>query len=114
MYDKDGQPTRDHGQHREAAMKNVALPAGVLDYDDRGDGPAVVLLHGLLMDHTLWDRVLPLLPQGFRYIRPVLPLGAHRRPMNPGADLTLRGHIRLVADLLDTLDLHNVTLIHTD
>ena len=81
------------------------MPAGVIEYDEVGSGPPVVLLHGLLMDHTLWDRVLPLLPAGFRYVRPVLPLGAHRRPMRPGADLTLSGQVQLVADLLDALDL---------
>jgi pimeloyl-ACP methyl ester carboxylesterase len=95
-------------------MRDVELPAGVVEYEEVGSGPPVVLLHGLLMDHTLWDRVLPLLPTGFRYLRPVLPLGAHRRPMKPGVDLTLRGQVRLVADFLDALDLDAVTLVHTD
>jgi pimeloyl-ACP methyl ester carboxylesterase len=95
-------------------VHTIEVPAGVIEYAEAGSGPPVVLLHGLLMDHTLWDRVLPLLPEGFRYIRPVLPLGAHRRAMNPGADLTLPGQVRLVADLLDALDLENVTLVHAD
>ncbi|MFI9721935.1 alpha/beta fold hydrolase [Streptomyces sp. NPDC052396] len=95
-------------------MRTVEVPAGVIEYQDEGSGPPVVLLHGLLMDHTVWDRVLPLLPGGFRYLRPVLPLGAHRRPMKPGADLTLRGQVRLVADFLDALDLTDVTLVHSD
>jgi pimeloyl-ACP methyl ester carboxylesterase len=95
-------------------MHGIAVPAGVIQYDEAGSGPPVVLLHGLLMDHTVWDRVLPLLPEGFRYIRPVLPLGAHRHAMNPGADLTLPAQVRLVADLLDALALENVTLVHAD
>jgi pimeloyl-ACP methyl ester carboxylesterase len=95
-------------------VRTIEVPAGVIDYDEAGSGPPVVLLHGLLMDHTLWDRVLPLLPEGFRYIRPVLPLGAHRRAMTPGVDLTLPGQVQLVADLLDALDLENVTLVHAD
>jgi pimeloyl-ACP methyl ester carboxylesterase len=95
-------------------MRSIEVPAGVIDYDEAGSGPPVVLLHGLLMDHTLWDLVLPLLPGGFRYIRPVLPLGAHRRAMNPDADLTLPGQVRLVADLLDALNLQDVTLVHAD
>ncbi|GGY02312.1 alpha/beta fold hydrolase [Streptomyces hiroshimensis] len=95
-------------------MRNVALPAGVIEYDEIGSGPPVVLLHGLIMDHTLWDRVLPLLPQGFTYVRPVLPLGAHRQPMKPDADLTLRGLVRLLADFLDALGLDGVTLVHSD
>ena len=95
-------------------MRTIEVPAGVIEYDEAGSGPPVVLLHGLLMDHTLWDRVLPLLPEGFRYVRPVLPLGAHRRAMNPGTDLTLPGQVQLVADLLDALHLENVTLVHSD
>jgi len=95
-------------------MQTVTVPAGEIEYDETGSGPPVVLLHGLLMDHTLWDRVLPLLPAGFRYVRPTLPLGAHRRPMRPEADLTLAGQVALLADLLDALDLTDVTLVHTD
>jgi pimeloyl-ACP methyl ester carboxylesterase len=93
---------------------SIEIPAGVIEYDETGSGPPVVLLHGLLMDHALWDQVLPLLPEGLRYIRPVLPLGAHRRAMNPGADLTLPGQVRLVADFLDALRLQDVTLVHSD
>ncbi|HEX3787029.1 MAG TPA: alpha/beta hydrolase [Pseudonocardiaceae bacterium] len=95
-------------------MRDVELPAGVIEYDERGSGPPVVLLHGLLMDHTVWDTVLPLLPEGRRYLRPVLPLGAHRRAMNPEADLTMPGQVQLVADFLRALDLTDVTLVHSD
>jgi pimeloyl-ACP methyl ester carboxylesterase len=95
-------------------VREVEVPAGVIEYDVAGSGPPVVLLHGLLMEHTVWDRVLPLLPQGFAYLRPVLPLGAHRRPMKPDADLTLHGQVGLVADFLDALGLEDVTLVHSD
>ena len=86
-------------------LSSVGMPAGSIDYADEGSGPPVVLLHGLFMDHTLWDQVMPLLPSGFRYLRPVLPLGAHRRAMNSDADLRMPGMVNLVADFLDALDL---------
>ena len=95
-------------------MRQVELSQGVVEYDETGTGPPVVLLHGLFMNHTQWDRVVPLLPTGFRYLRPVLPLGAHRVPMRPDADLSLRGQVQLLADLLQALNLREVTLVHTD
>ncbi|MBF6175742.1 alpha/beta fold hydrolase [Nocardia blacklockiae] len=95
-------------------MPVVDTPAGPVHYAEHGDGPPVVLLHGLLMNHTVWDPMLELLPTGFRYLRPDLPLGAHPEPMREDADLTLRGLNVLIADFLAALDLREVTLVHTD
>jgi len=95
-------------------MPSVTTPAGPIDYVARGSGSPVVLLHGLLMNHTQWDTVIDLLPGGFRYVLPDLPLGAHSRPLHPDTDLTLRGLCQLIADFLEALDLRDVTLVHTD
>ncbi|WP_278262371.1 alpha/beta hydrolase [Nocardia sp. AG03] len=95
-------------------MPIVDIPAGRLHYREHGEGPPVVLLHGLLMNHTVWDAVLDQLPTGFRYVLPDLPLGAHPEPMKAGADLSLRGLNQLVADFLAALDLREVTLVHSD
>jgi pimeloyl-ACP methyl ester carboxylesterase len=97
-------------------MKSVDVAAGTLEYREEGDpaGAPVVLLHGLLMNGNVWDAVLPLLPAGFRYLRPVLPLGGHRLPMHADADLTMPGMVGIVADFLDALDLTDVTLVVTD
>ncbi|WP_040798404.1 alpha/beta fold hydrolase [Nocardia higoensis] len=95
-------------------MPTVDLTAGRMHYVDRGSGPAVVLLHGLLMNHTVWDEVIDRLPAGFRYLLPDLPLGAHPEPMKPGADLSLRGLNELIAEFLAALDLREVTLVHSD
>ncbi|WP_439029127.1 alpha/beta fold hydrolase [Gordonia terrae] len=109
--------THDHKAMRDdrsSTMKRIDTPAGTIEYADDGAGPPVVLLHGLLMDHEVWDAVIPLLPSGFRYIRPVLPLGSHRVPLHADADLSLDGMVGLVADVLDALDLDDVTLVHSD
>jgi pimeloyl-ACP methyl ester carboxylesterase len=97
-------------------MKSVDVSAGTIQYREEGDpsGPPVVLLHGLLMNDAQWNLALPLLPAGFRYLLPNLPMGGHRIPMHEDADLTLPRMVDIVADFLDALDLADVTLVVTD
>ena len=91
----------------------IDLSAGTLDYlDTGGDGPAVVLLHGLLMDSSLWDGPIADLSTDHRCIAPTLPLGAHRHSVS--GDLSLPAIARLVEEFLDRLDLHDVTLVGND
>ena len=95
-------------------MPSVELSAGPIDFEDTGgDGPVLVLLHGVPMDGRLWRRALPYLG-GFRVIRPTLPLGGHRQPMRPDADLSQQGVASILGDFLDALDLHDVTLVLND
>jgi pimeloyl-ACP methyl ester carboxylesterase len=96
------------------AIRQLELSAGTIEYlDTGGTGPAIVLLHGLLMDATLWDAVIAALP-GQRCVAPTLPLGAHRQPMLPDADLSLPAIARLVSEFLDELELTGVTLVGND
>jgi pimeloyl-ACP methyl ester carboxylesterase len=97
-------------------MQSIDVTAGTVEYREAGDpaGPPVVLLHGLLMNDTQWNLALPLLPDGFRYLLPVLPMGGHRVPMRDDADLTMPGMVGIVGDFLDALDLVDVTLVATD
>ncbi|KQV14584.1 MULTISPECIES: alpha/beta fold hydrolase [unclassified Kitasatospora] len=96
-------------------MPELELSAGIIDYQDTGgDGPVVVLLHGVAMDGSLWRHVVAGLRDDFRCVVPTLPLGGHRRPMHPDADLSILGVARLVAEFLDRLDLHDVTLVLND
>jgi pimeloyl-ACP methyl ester carboxylesterase len=91
----------------------IDLSAGTLDYlDTGGGGPTLVLLHGLLMDSSLWDGPIADLSTDHRCIAPTLPLGAHRHPMS--GDLSLPAIARLVEEFLDRLDLHDVTLVGND
>lgn len=95
-------------------MPQVQLSQGTVHYSDTGAGPVVVLVHGLLVNGTLWAQLQPLLARSSRVVVPDLPLGSHREAMRPDADLTPAGLARLVAELLAALDLTGVTLIGND
>ncbi|WP_327263570.1 alpha/beta hydrolase [Streptomyces sp. NBC_01232] len=96
-------------------MSEIELSAGVIDYTDTGgDGEVVVLVHGLGFDGSVWDAVVRELRGDFRVVVPVLPIGSHRRPMRPDADLSAQGVAAVLAEFLERLGLHGVTLVQND
>lgn len=96
-------------------MESVPLSSGVIDYEDSGgEGPVIVLVGGVMMDATLWADVVRRLTPTHRCIVPVLPLGGHRRPMNADADRSVSGIAELLAEFVDALDLHDITLVASD
>jgi len=95
-------------------MSEAKLPQGTINYRDSGQGPPIVLVHGLLVDGQLWRKVTPLLQDRFRCIVPDLPLGSHRTPMREDADLSPPGLARLIAGFLESLELEDVVLVAND
>ena len=96
-------------------MKQIELSAGTIDYEDTGgDGPVLVLLHGLMMDASLWDGPIADLSADHRCVAPTLPLGSHHHAMNANADLSLPAIARLVTEFCDRLDLQDITLVGND
>ena len=90
------------------------LSCGRIRYRDTGDGPPIVFVHGLLVDGRLWRKVTPALEGEFRCIVPDLPLGAHTIPMKPDAAVTPPDLAGLVIEVIEKLDLHDVTLVGND
>ena len=96
-------------------MNRLELSVGTIEYEDTGgEGPVIVLLHGLMMDGSLWDGPIADLAADHRCLAPTLPLGAQRHPVRSDADLSLPGIARLVAEFIKRLDLHDVTLVGVD
>jgi pimeloyl-ACP methyl ester carboxylesterase len=63
-------------------MNEIELSAATIEYEDTGGaGPAVVLLHGLLMDASLWAEPISELAVDHRCVAPTLPMGGHRQAM---------------------------------
>ena len=92
-------------------MPNLFLPDLRLHYLDDGpkDGPALVLLHCLGMDATLWDHLLPLLPPGLRLIRP--DMRGHGQSDVPAPPYSMGALIRDLERLLDHLQVKDAVLL---
>jgi len=95
-------------------MPELQLTQGTLNYRDEGEGPAVVFVHGLLVNGRVWDDVMPFLGTRVRRIVPDLPLGSHPIPMRPDATLDPPALAGMVAELIERLDLTDVTLVGND
>jgi pimeloyl-ACP methyl ester carboxylesterase len=96
-------------------MPAVELSPGTIEYEDTGgDGPVIVLLHGLIMDGSLWRHVIEELGEEYRCLTPTLPLGGHRKPMHADADLSMSGIAGIVGEFMQALDLREVTLAMND
>jgi pimeloyl-ACP methyl ester carboxylesterase len=93
--------------------RSVELSAGTIRYRERGDGPPVVFVHGVLVNADLWRKVVPSLT-GYRCLAPDWPLGSHSVPMRAGADLSPPGVADLIAEFLAALDLDDVTVVAND
>jgi pimeloyl-ACP methyl ester carboxylesterase len=95
-------------------VHDVELPMGRIRYRERGEGPPVVFVHGLLVNADLWRAVVPgIADAGFRCIAPDWPLGSHEVAV-PQADLSPPGLAALIAAFLDRLDLSDVTIVAND
>jgi pimeloyl-ACP methyl ester carboxylesterase len=95
-------------------MPELTLQQGTIRYRDEGTGPVLFFVHGALVDGRLWDPVLERLRDRFRCVVPELPLGSHELPLKAHADLSPQGLAGLLGQILDELDLEDVTLIGND
>ncbi|MFL5899231.1 MAG: alpha/beta fold hydrolase [Solirubrobacterales bacterium] len=96
-------------------MPEVEVTAGPIEYGDSGGaGRPIVLIGGLPHDGRLWDSVVAELTPRFRCLTPVLPLGAHTKPMRRDADLALADLSRIVTDFLERLDLEDAIVCFND
>lgn len=99
-------------------MPTLTTSVGDLDYrvvGPPGAGRPVVFVHGFLVDATLWDLVAERLAAGG--VRSYLvdwPLGSHRTPVTPGADLSPQRVAELIDEVLGLLDLTDVTIVGND
>src|SRR5215210_9455891 len=83
------------------ATDEITLHGNRVTYRTGGDGPLLVLIHGITSSSASWEPVLPLLAEHYTIIAPDL-LG-HGQSDKPAGDYSLGSHACLIRDLMLTL-----------
>lgn len=93
----------------EYQLDCVELHKDVLRYVDEGDGPPVVLVHGLLGSHQSWAGQIERLSEKYRVIAP--DLFGHGSSDKPSGDYSLSSHAATIRDLLDHLEIESAPMV---
>ena len=109
----EGAPLR----HRMAAVevpglewREIELHGHRVVYRTAGEGPVVLLVHGLLDSSLTWRKLAPVLAVGHTVIAPDL-LGHGESDGPREVDYSLGGHAGMLRDLLDALGHDRVTVV---
>ena len=86
-------------------MNTKTVNAVELAFIDRGTGPAVVLVHGFPLDHSMWNRQIDALAADHRVIVPDL-RGFGRSGVGGDETITMERFADDLAGLLDAVELH--------
>jgi len=79
---------------------------------ERGNGPSLILLHGLFMDHTTWDAVGDALDGDYRVVAPDLPgFGQSEKPPESRFPYGINAFADAVVDLYAGLELGRAILV---
>ena len=90
-------------------LKIMMLHGDRVAYRDEGAGEVLLLIHGIGGSSNSWSGVIPLLAKKYRVIAPDL-LG-HGESDKPRGDYSVGAFAVLLRDLLDALDIPQVTVI---
>ena len=90
-------------------LQRITIHGHERAYVKMGEGPVLLLLHGLGCDHTTWLPVMHALARHFTVIAPDL-LG-HGDSAKPRADYSVGGYANGMRDLLTVLNVDKVTVV---
>lgn len=93
----------------EFHVRRVTLHGHEIAYRMAGEGPAVLLVHGMAGSSRTWREVMPRLAEDCQVIAPDL-LG-HGDSATPPGDYSLGGFAAMLRDLLGALDVERVTVV---
>jgi pimeloyl-ACP methyl ester carboxylesterase len=84
-----------------------------VEYTDTGTGPTILFVHGVYVTGALWRDVVTALGDGFRFVVPTWPLGAHSTEAGD-ASLGAEAAARRIVHFMEALDLKDVTVVAND
>src|SRR5690242_1442311 len=79
-------------------VSEISLHGNRVSYRTGGEGPLLVLVHGITSSSASWEPVLPALAERFTVLAPDL-LG-HGQSDKPAGDYSLGSHACLIRDLM--------------
>ena len=94
--------------------KSTELDDGVVRWDELGDGPPIVLVHGTPYSSFLWRDVAPALARHGRRVIVFDHLGYGQSDKHEGQNLTLAAQGRNFADLLLRWNLQRPSIVACD
>ncbi|MCP4318422.1 MAG: alpha/beta hydrolase [Hyphomicrobiales bacterium] len=77
--------------------------------DSGGDLPAILFVHGTMMDGTVWHKQVAVLKEQFRCICP--DLRGHGRSTAASSDISFEDHCDDLAAIVEQLSLNDVTIV---
>jgi pimeloyl-ACP methyl ester carboxylesterase len=90
-------------------MHRMSIHGHEIAFRTAGDGPVVVLVHGMAGSSDTWRHVMPALARRFTVVAPDL-LG-HGASAKPAAEYTVGAHANVVRDLLAALGHERATFV---
>ena len=90
-------------------LQHVAINGHEVAYRTAGDGPVVLLVHGMAGSSATWNHVMPGLARRFTVVAPDL-LG-HGESAKPRAEYSLGAHADILRDLLNALGHDRATFV---
>ncbi len=103
------QPRYVAGVPMTASSQQIELHGQPVTYHRMGDGPAVLLIHGITSSSRTWRTVMPALAEHYTVIAPDL-LG-HGRSAKPRGDYSLGAYASGLRDLLVALEIPRATVV---
>jgi len=95
--------------HTRPDLDHVRIHGHDLGFLRVGQGPAILLIHGIAGSSRTWEPVIPLLARDHTVVAP--DLVGHGSSSKPSGDYSLGAQASMMRDLLTILDIERVTVV---